>query len=753
MVSVQQVTELVAQLGGLAILAGTLAAVGAFVYRWYVHEELPRGLALLVGLSGVAVYLNTTGALEQVIGGSSAPTETQVALFNIAAFLVGAGGATLGDWAGDWFGSEVFLGEHVGAVENDVGRFVQSVGRVIAVELPQEIDDVVGYDPVPEATRESLAGKTFLFPRRLTVDELRERLVSRLTSDYGVGHVDIELTDDGSVEYLALGSRAAGIGPTLPPATNAVAIRADPAFAASAGDLVQVWETDPMRRVLTAELRGVAEDTVTIAIDAADTQKVDPTKEYRLVTLPVEDRPDREFASLLRAADETFSSVTVEAGSPLHGMALAALSLSVVSVKPDGETPMALPDPSTVLAPGDVVFAIARPDALRRLENAAKPLDPTLVSGPAPQRRARQTPDSAETSATADSGAATADDQPTQSTNDAGVAADTDPATATGESETTATGDPTASGSDDVATASGSDDVATASGSDDVATADTAQTETADESETTAAREFDPPAASDTDDSDDGATAGKADSSSFQQLKDEFDSGQADWADDEASDTVEASADTDSEVAFGDDAGEEPSTDTGESDVGGADDGLTDALGEASDDLDGLDIGDDSADDDLDFEDGDDELDDLGFGEDSGDDSALGDSAGSADEAGSTDEFGGDDLSFDDDEDDDLSSLSFDDGDEDDDLSSLDFDDDEDDGLTFEDEPTDEAESGDEGDSADEADDSDGDDADDSSGGGGASSFQQLKEEFESGEADWEDDISDSPGGDMRLDE
>ena len=34
-----------------------------------------------------------------------------------------------------------------------------------------------------------------------------------------------------------------------------------------------------------------------------------------------------------------------------------------------------------------------------------------------------------------------------------------------------------------------------------------------------------------------------------------------------------------------------------------------------------------------------------------------------------------------------------------------------------------------------------------------ASSFRDRKAEFESGDADWTDDVSDSPGGDMRLDE
>ncbi|WP_340100964.1 potassium transporter TrkA [Salinibaculum salinum] len=707
MVTVSQVSELIAQLSGLAIFAGTLAAIAAFVYRWYVREEIPRGLALLVGLSGVAVYLNTTTALGQVIGGSSAPTEIEVALFNIVAFLAGAGGATLGHRAGDWFGTELFLDEGLDDRESDVGRLVQSVGRAISVELPADIDDVVGYDPIPAETKETLAGKTFMFPRRLTVDELRDRLVTRLKTDYGVGHVDIELAADGTVEYLALGSRAAGIGPTLPPATNAVAIRADPAFAASAGDLVQVWETDPMRRVLTAELRGVAEDTVTIAIDAADTQKIDPTTEYRLVTLPVEDRPDREFASLLRAADETFSSVTVEAGSPLHGLPIGALDLLVVAVKPDAEKPRALADPSTVLAPGDVVFAIARPDALRRLEVAANPLDPALVSGPS-------TPTQSHHSRQPDDGAATAAPPAEDpSTTDQSARPDAD-----GESETTRAADEAATTADEPETDSEQTDESP---------------DTDDEPETA---DFDPPAAAASDESDgsDDTTAGKAGGSSFQQLKDEFESGDADWAEGE-------SANGDQSPEREDAASSDAPAETGDSttDESGFGEGsLDDALAEAGADLAESDSSDGAGDDsdELDVEEADDDLDGLSFG-DEGDDDTL--DFEEADGGSGSDDL--DSLSFDDDADDDLASLSFDEG--------------EDEGLSLDDEGDDEDEEADDEDGDNEEEDSeeDGDDDDDGGGGGGASSFQQLKEEFESGDADWEDDISDSPGGDMRLDE
>jgi hypothetical protein len=360
-----------AQVVGLATLAGGLAAAVAFGYRWYVRDRVPRGLALLAGVAGVAVYLNTTAALGQAITGTADPTDVEVALFNIAAFATGTAGAALGRRLGDRVALATVAGGE--AVDDSVGRLVRTVGRTITVDLPEELDDAVGYDPVPEGTKESLAGRTFVFPRRLTVSELRDRLVERLRTDYAVGHVDAELAADGTVEYLALGARPAGLGPTLPPATKAVAVRADPAFAASAGDTVQVWETDPMERLLTAELRGTSGDVATLAVDAADTPKLDPDTAYRLVTLPADDRPDREFVSLLRAARETFSSVTVAADSPLAGLPVGALSLVAVAVEsPDGGT-VTLPERGHTLAAGDTLFAIASPETLRRLERAADP--------------------------------------------------------------------------------------------------------------------------------------------------------------------------------------------------------------------------------------------------------------------------------------------------------------------------------------------------------------------------------------------
>ncbi|MBX0295155.1 TrkA C-terminal domain-containing protein [Haloarcula nitratireducens] len=364
-----------AWLVGLGIAAASAAALVGMGYRWYVRERVPTGLGVLFGLSVVAVYLGTRGALGDVILGQEEVLESTQVLRNLASLAVGGFAALTGTKVGDHLGTDLFAATGGRDVNADVSEIVQTVGRVTTVKLPDDIDHIVGYDAVPDATQEKLAGRRFLFPRRLTKAELRDRLVTRLKTDYGVGHVDLELDDDGSVSYLAIGSRAAGIGPTLPPATNAIAVRADPAHAASAGDLVQVWETEPLRRVLTGELRGVAGEVVTVAIDAADTQKLDPSERYKLVTLPVQSRPDREFASLLRAADETMGTVHVEAGSELVGQTVGGLGAIVAAITREGAAPETIPSRERVLAADDHVYAIATPDALRRLEAAAAGTD------------------------------------------------------------------------------------------------------------------------------------------------------------------------------------------------------------------------------------------------------------------------------------------------------------------------------------------------------------------------------------------
>ena len=363
----------VARAAGLVLLSGVLATLIAALYRWYARTRIPGGIAVLVGVSGVGVLLNSTKALALVINDSTEILTIENVLFNVTVLLLAVGAALVGRRSGDRLGESVLVLLGARQVEADVGAIVRTVGRRTAVTLPEEVEDMDGYDPVPPETKAKFAGETLVFPRRQTVDELARRVAERIKSDYGVGYVDIDLDETGSVTYLAVGSRQAGLGPTLPPETVAVAVHADPASAASAGDVVYVYRatSEGAERVARGEVRGVDEDVVTLAVDAAEVDALDAETRYRLVTMPVEPRTDREFASLLRAAAETLGVVTVAEGSSLVGLPIGALDVAVVAVSPLDAPVQVLPSRDRTLVPGETVYAVAEPALLRRLETAA----------------------------------------------------------------------------------------------------------------------------------------------------------------------------------------------------------------------------------------------------------------------------------------------------------------------------------------------------------------------------------------------
>ena len=426
----------------LAIAAATAGVVAGLIHRWYAGERVPDGLAVLVGLSVVAIYLNTAGALGEVIGGELELLALDAVVFNTVTFFIAGIAAVAGGRIGDRIGGGLFAVSGRTHIDRDVTRIVRTVGRVTTVELPEEIGDIDGYEPVDAAMKAKLSGHALVFPRRLTVGDLRARFAERLRTDYGVGHVDVDFADDGTIEYLALGGRESGIGSTLPPGSAAVAVRADPPNDASPGDSVQVWTTpgpdtdihpgadsdsgsdsdsdadsnpgadlsfDPVsgtnaagspgattaeadtgtnespRRVTNAEIRGTAGDIVTIAVDEPDVHRLETDRRYRLVTLPVGPRADRAFAAQLRTAEETMGVVSVGEGSAIAGSAIGALDIAVVAVRTaDGEI-VAIPNRGRAVAAGETLYAIARPDQLRKLETAAAAAPDGRTDGASPE--------------------------------------------------------------------------------------------------------------------------------------------------------------------------------------------------------------------------------------------------------------------------------------------------------------------------------------------------------------------------------
>ncbi len=357
-----------------AVLSILVAGAGALTYRWYFRSDIPDGVAVLLGVAVVALYLNTT-SLGAVAGGDDpgllAP---EAVFFNVVALGVAAALAPVGRYAGDRLAVDVFALSGAKQLTGEVSGIVRAVGRFTTVTLPEttDIEDMEAYDPVSQEKKAELAGKTLLFARKLSNEQLRERLVQRVKEDYGVNYVDVDVDDDGTIDYFAVGSRAAGLGPTIAPGSAAIAVAADPPNNATAGDMVQLWRGDPEpKRIATGELRGVSQEAVTVTLDESEAEKLAPEGPYRLVTLPAEPQADREFASLLRNADETMAAVTVGAGSDLVGTTVGDVAVVVAAVRPAGDSVQPIPPRAYSFGAGDLVYLVGRPDAIRRFEAAA----------------------------------------------------------------------------------------------------------------------------------------------------------------------------------------------------------------------------------------------------------------------------------------------------------------------------------------------------------------------------------------------
>lgn len=367
----QPVVGVAVRLLGLAMLAGTVTALVSFVFRVRVREIFPEGATLILGLGVVAIYLNTRLIFIQFVGEGSNPLTFAEAVLNVSVFIV----AGIASYGGRYVGTKAGASDELnwGRLQPNLSPIVRATGRFITVTLPETIEDIEGYDEVAEETKEVLSGRKFDFPRGLTVDDLQLQLMTRLKEEYDIGYVDVEMTADGNVEYLGVGQRAAGIGPTLPPKSAAVAVKADPPFSATSGDTVQLWRTGEdgnEQRLGTAELRASVESVATVATDETVANKVDPTANHRLMTLSADAHPEREFAGMLRRGDETMSIIEVTGESPLVGNSVSAVDVTIIAVRSAGGDVETIPKRDRLIQAGDNLFAIGRPDALRKLESS-----------------------------------------------------------------------------------------------------------------------------------------------------------------------------------------------------------------------------------------------------------------------------------------------------------------------------------------------------------------------------------------------
>ncbi|QLK26903.2 TrkA C-terminal domain-containing protein [Natrinema zhouii] len=354
---------------GFALVAGIVVTTVAFGYRATSTRAAPIGVGAFAGLAVVTGWLNATGLGQATIIDETPLVHHATATYFLGAVVVSAVAAETGRRIGDEVARDVFDIDRMEAT-GEIASLVRSARLSIVVQLPQEIDDADGYPPVDPSIKRDLAGRTVLLPQSSDESVLRSRLATRLERDYDLGHASITIGADGAIERLVVGRARSGIGSMLPTGTVAMAIRADPALTASVGDPIEVWSTasDSSRLVATGTLRATTGDVATITVDAdvVDRFAFDLDSSYRLTSRS--DAPDDGDAlcSVVRAADETVRSITVEDGGTLDNVFVGWLSGTVLVVVRNDEV-IPFPDDNETLRDGDELSVLGTASELAPL--------------------------------------------------------------------------------------------------------------------------------------------------------------------------------------------------------------------------------------------------------------------------------------------------------------------------------------------------------------------------------------------------
>jgi len=137
----------------------------ALAYRWYFRAEIPEGVAALLGVAVVALYLNTTSLGSVAAGDNPTLLAPESVFFNLVSLGVAVVIAPIGRYMGDRLSVDVFALSGARQLEGELSGMVRAVGRFTAVTLPEtdEIRDMDTYDPVSPEKKAELSEKTLLF--------------------------------------------------------------------------------------------------------------------------------------------------------------------------------------------------------------------------------------------------------------------------------------------------------------------------------------------------------------------------------------------------------------------------------------------------------------------------------------------------------------------------------------------------------------------------------------------------------------
>lgn len=358
--------ETAVSVSGLVLLATLVAVLVAVGYRRTTTRRLPIAIGVLAGTGVAAVWVVVrTIKTGSVVGHLPVDGPASSAVVSIALVLTGFA-AVAGRHLGDLVACDLYDIHRLEA-NGDAASLLRSARMTALVDLPTEITDLEGYEPVDESVQRDLEGTTVRFPRSCSLEERRDRLRGHLRREYGIDIVDVTFGENGTIDRLAVGNRRRGLADTLPSNTVAVSVRGLSSSRATPGDTVEIWTAEPTTEfVSTGTLRAVTGEIATVVVDAENADAFGRGSCYRVVVTPDGTDDAYEFVSTLRGVEETIEFVSVEPDGPFAGEFVGWVPGRVLAIERDEEV-IQLPDDRETLQEGDDFWVLGGPATLEEV--------------------------------------------------------------------------------------------------------------------------------------------------------------------------------------------------------------------------------------------------------------------------------------------------------------------------------------------------------------------------------------------------
>lgn len=393
----------------LGILAGIFPALVSFAlgfaFKYLTGVSIP-GLGVVVLAGGLA---GISGGLLGLLDENVAQSTTGVAAI-LVVLMLSLWAHAQGDKLGASVPRQLTLSRLRGA--DFSADFLERVDTYGQIRIkPVTVDDIEGYPPLPEDTRQAIHTSTWKFPVGLSIAELETKVAEKLSEAYSLADVTVSIDSEGLAE-IGAAPETAGLSRRIPTGKRAVSIQTLLPTGLAIGDQVTLSLSDGTvaGTVISAKTDGTNPESETppsesdIETDGGTETPVTerppqaptttggqgsvtvalPPEEARRVVredvakLTVDSRGEsREYETLdvLERGDNQFQVVTISPGTPFDGVTLEdatfreTFGIAVLAVRRSTDRLVA-PPRSTRLAAGDELVITGTASAIASFREA-----------------------------------------------------------------------------------------------------------------------------------------------------------------------------------------------------------------------------------------------------------------------------------------------------------------------------------------------------------------------------------------------